>query len=189
MQSCPTTLQTDGCCSSTQCSVSRWPLSHDLSLLPLKPPTLTSPPTQATGGSAMQAIEVLQQHGVPAERILFLNLVSCPEGLNNVYKKCVSIPSPPHYCSQPFVPADFPKSASSAPGWTRASTSETTFSQAWATLATAIWAHEPRSNRLETAHKERANTAHLRSSFPLPDAGKKDPLTCNLIHLHPRSAP
>lgn len=35
----------------------------------------------ATGGSAIKAIEVLLDHGVPQERIIFLNLVSCPEGL------------------------------------------------------------------------------------------------------------
>ncbi|GAA5823141.1 hypothetical protein JCM5353_005793 [Sporobolomyces roseus] len=38
-------------------------------------------PMLATGGSAIKAIEVLLDHGVPQERIIFLNLVSCPEGL------------------------------------------------------------------------------------------------------------
>lgn len=33
-------------------------------------------PMLATGGSAMQAIEVLLSHGVQEEKILFLNLVS-----------------------------------------------------------------------------------------------------------------
>lgn len=37
----------------------------------------------------MQAMEVLLQHGVPEERILFLNIVASPEGLRNVYEKCV----------------------------------------------------------------------------------------------------
>jgi len=39
----------------------------------------------ATGGSAIKAIEVLIDHGVPQERIIFLNLVSCPEGLRAMY--------------------------------------------------------------------------------------------------------
>ena len=29
----------------------------------------------ATGGSAMKAVEVLMEHGVPEERIIFINLV------------------------------------------------------------------------------------------------------------------
>lgn len=39
----------------------------------------------ATGGSAIKAVEVLIDHGVPQERIIFLNLVSCPEGLRAMY--------------------------------------------------------------------------------------------------------
>lgn len=35
----------------------------------------------ATGGSAIKAIEVLMQHGVPQERIIFLNVLSAPEGI------------------------------------------------------------------------------------------------------------
>ncbi|KPV72129.1 uncharacterized protein RHOBADRAFT_55967 [Rhodotorula graminis WP1] len=42
-------------------------------------------PMLATGGSAIKAIEVLIDHGVPQERIIFLNLVSCPEGLRAMY--------------------------------------------------------------------------------------------------------
>lgn len=30
----------------------------------------------ATGGSAIKAVEVLKEHGVPEERIVFVNLVS-----------------------------------------------------------------------------------------------------------------
>jgi uracil phosphoribosyltransferase len=30
---------------------------------------------KATGGSAMKAVEVLQEQGVPEERIIFINLV------------------------------------------------------------------------------------------------------------------
>jgi uracil phosphoribosyltransferase len=38
-------------------------------------------PMLATGGSAMTAIQVLKEAGVKEESILFLNVVSCPEGL------------------------------------------------------------------------------------------------------------
>ncbi|PLW05102.1 hypothetical protein PCANC_19849 [Puccinia coronata f. sp. avenae] len=44
-------------------------------------------PMLATGGSAIKAIDVLIEHGVPEERILFLNLVAAPEGLANVFSK------------------------------------------------------------------------------------------------------
>ncbi|KDN41973.1 PRTase-like protein [Tilletiaria anomala UBC 951] len=43
-------------------------------------------PMLATGGSALQAIDVLISNGVAPERILFLNLVASPEGLVNIYK-------------------------------------------------------------------------------------------------------
>jgi uracil phosphoribosyltransferase len=35
----------------------------------------------ATGGSAMKAVEVLMESGVPEDRIIFVNLISSPEGL------------------------------------------------------------------------------------------------------------
>src|ERR1700722_8746297 len=35
----------------------------------------------ATGGSAMKAVEVLAEHGVPEDRIIFINLIASPEGL------------------------------------------------------------------------------------------------------------
>lgn len=38
-------------------------------------------PMLATGGSAIKAVEVLAEHGVPEERIIFINLISAPEGL------------------------------------------------------------------------------------------------------------
>ncbi|KAK0234738.1 armadillo/beta-catenin/plakoglobin [Armillaria nabsnona] len=38
-------------------------------------------PMLATGGSAMKAVEVLIEHGVPEERIIFINLIASPEGL------------------------------------------------------------------------------------------------------------
>lgn len=41
----------------------------------------------ATGGSAITAIEVLKEAGVPEENILFLNVVSCPEGLRALAEK------------------------------------------------------------------------------------------------------
>lgn len=44
-------------------------------------------PMLATGGSAMKAIEVLLEHGVAEDRILFLNLIASPEGLKNVCER------------------------------------------------------------------------------------------------------
>ncbi|KAJ1967006.1 hypothetical protein H4R35_006840 [Dimargaris xerosporica] len=38
----------------------------------------------ATGGSAIRAIQVLLDHGVQEERILFLNLLCAPEGIRAV---------------------------------------------------------------------------------------------------------
>ncbi|ORZ26307.1 uracil phosphoribosyltransferase-domain-containing protein [Lobosporangium transversale] len=43
-------------------------------------------PMLATGGSAMKAIEVLISYGVPEEKIIFVNLLCCPEGLSAVLK-------------------------------------------------------------------------------------------------------
>lgn len=44
-------------------------------------------PMLATGGSAMQAMQVLLDHGVRPDRILFLNVLASPEGLQAVYKR------------------------------------------------------------------------------------------------------
>ncbi|KAF2238572.1 PRTase-like protein [Viridothelium virens] len=44
-------------------------------------------PMLATGGSALMAVDVLRSHGVPEERILFLNLIASPEGANNFAQK------------------------------------------------------------------------------------------------------
>jgi len=44
-------------------------------------------PMLATGGSAITAINVLKDAGVKEERILFLNVVSCPEGLRALAEK------------------------------------------------------------------------------------------------------
>ncbi|CAG8814269.1 19963_t:CDS:2, partial [Racocetra persica] len=41
-------------------------------------------PMLATGGSAIKAIEVLISHGVKEDKILFLNLVAAPEGIQAV---------------------------------------------------------------------------------------------------------
>jgi uracil phosphoribosyltransferase len=41
-------------------------------------------PMLATGGSAAKAIEVLLQHGVKEEKILFLNLIAAPEGIREI---------------------------------------------------------------------------------------------------------
>lgn len=38
-------------------------------------------PMLATGGSALMAVDVLIKRGVPANRIIFLNLIASPEGL------------------------------------------------------------------------------------------------------------
>ncbi|KAH9483174.1 Uracil phosphoribosyltransferase, synthesizes UMP from uracil [Psilocybe cubensis] len=47
-------------------------------------------PMLATGGSAMKAVEVLMEHGVPEERIIFINLIAAPEGLTTF---CSRFPS------------------------------------------------------------------------------------------------
>jgi len=44
-------------------------------------------PMLATGGSAKCAVSVLKQAGVPAKNILFLNVVSCPEGIRSLLKE------------------------------------------------------------------------------------------------------
>ncbi|KAG9745023.1 PRTase-like protein, partial [Aureobasidium melanogenum] len=44
-------------------------------------------PMLATGGSALMAVEVLRQKGVPEDRILFLNLIASPEGADNFAEK------------------------------------------------------------------------------------------------------
>eukprot|EP00249_Psilotum_nudum_P007461 c20575_g1_i1 orf=160-1632(+) len=43
-------------------------------------------PVLATGNSAVQAIELLLQKGVPESHIIFLNLISAPEGIHAVCK-------------------------------------------------------------------------------------------------------
>jgi len=44
-------------------------------------------PMLATGGSAIKAVEVLKDHNVPEERIIFLNLISSPEGIHTFCTK------------------------------------------------------------------------------------------------------
>ncbi|KAK6349776.1 Uracil phosphoribosyltransferase, synthesizes UMP from uracil [Orbilia brochopaga] len=44
-------------------------------------------PMNATGGSASMAVEVLKSKGVAEERILFLNLIASPEGLEHFASK------------------------------------------------------------------------------------------------------
>lgn len=41
----------------------------------------------AIGGSATMAVDVLMSRGVPEERILFLNLIASPEGIEPFAKK------------------------------------------------------------------------------------------------------
>ncbi|KAF2305953.1 hypothetical protein GH714_009134 [Hevea brasiliensis] len=48
-------------------------------------------PVLATGNSANQAIELLIQKGVPESRIIFLNLISAPEGIHCVCKRFPSL--------------------------------------------------------------------------------------------------
>lgn len=44
-------------------------------------------PMFATGGSATMAVEVLISRGVPEDRILFLNLIASPEGIESFSKR------------------------------------------------------------------------------------------------------
>lgn len=44
-------------------------------------------PMLATGGSAIAAIDVLVEKGVPADRIVFLNLIAAPEGILHLLQK------------------------------------------------------------------------------------------------------
>ncbi|KAH7522846.1 hypothetical protein JRO89_XSUnG0097500 [Xanthoceras sorbifolium] len=48
-------------------------------------------PVLATGNSANQAIELLIQKGVPESHIIFLNLISAPEGIHCVSKRFPSL--------------------------------------------------------------------------------------------------
>jgi len=48
-------------------------------------------PMLATGGSAMKAVEVIMEHGVPEDRIIFINLVSAPEGLKSFTARYPSV--------------------------------------------------------------------------------------------------
>ncbi|KAL2523204.1 Uridine kinase-like protein 1 [Forsythia ovata] len=48
-------------------------------------------PVLATGNSANQAIELLIQKGVPESHIIFLNLISAPEGIHCVCKRFPSL--------------------------------------------------------------------------------------------------
>ena len=41
-------------------------------------------PMLATGGSVCKAVEVLKQNDVKEERIIFINLISCPEGIKKL---------------------------------------------------------------------------------------------------------
>lgn len=48
-------------------------------------------PMLATGGSAIKAVEVLLQKGVQQGRIIFVNLISCPEGLEAFQNACPEV--------------------------------------------------------------------------------------------------
>ena len=45
----------------------------------------------ATGGSVVKAVEVLKEHGVQQDKIIFLNLISAPEGLEYFTKACPQV--------------------------------------------------------------------------------------------------
>ena len=49
--------------------------------------TVPQDPMLATGGSAIKAIEVLMERGVPEQNIIFLNIISCPEGIEAMVAK------------------------------------------------------------------------------------------------------
>ena len=40
----------------------------------------------ATGGSAMKAVEVIMEHGVPEDRIIFINLVGVAFSLYSIFR-------------------------------------------------------------------------------------------------------
>ena len=44
-------------------------------------------PMLATGGSACKAVEILKEKNVKEEKIVFVNLISCPEGINEFTRK------------------------------------------------------------------------------------------------------
>merc|ERR1719336_1149869 len=48
-------------------------------------------PMLATGGSALMAVQVLKDAGVAEEAILFLNVLSCPEGLKAMAEKAPGV--------------------------------------------------------------------------------------------------
>jgi len=48
-------------------------------------------PMFATGGSATMAVEVLISKGVPEDRILFLNLIASPEGIDGFAKRFAKV--------------------------------------------------------------------------------------------------
>ena len=48
-------------------------------------------PMLATGGTALAAIEVLLEKGVPAENIVFINVLSAPEGIAVVQDRYPSV--------------------------------------------------------------------------------------------------
>jgi len=44
-------------------------------------------PMLATGGSVCKAIEVLKEKGIKEDKIIFINLISCPEGIKKLNKE------------------------------------------------------------------------------------------------------
>lgn len=48
-------------------------------------------PMVATGGSAIASIRILLKNGIKQENILFLNIISCEEGISNIFKQFPNI--------------------------------------------------------------------------------------------------
>lgn len=49
-------------------------------------------PMLATGNSAVSAVDTLRKRGVPDDKIIFLALVTVPEGLSTFVKSCPNVP-------------------------------------------------------------------------------------------------
>mmetsp|Transcript_13102 Transcript_13102/g.17993 ORF Transcript_13102/g.17993 Transcript_13102/m.17993 type:complete len:230 (+) Transcript_13102:75-764(+) len=62
-------------------------LPHDIS----ERYVLLLDPMLATGGSCIKAVEVLREHGVSDDKIIFVNLISCPEGIAAMKAHCPEV--------------------------------------------------------------------------------------------------
>lgn len=87
-------------------------------------------PMLATGGSAIRAIEVLLSKGVKQDKIVFLNVLSAPEGLKVMYEKYPKMKVSDWY----FICISLTCSRSLLDGSTESSTNVITSFQVWVTL-------------------------------------------------------